>query len=182
MHSDFICRIYVICVCSWIVVSNRPWLYEQNVGVLQETKTVYPLRAHGSIPIFDEVRVAHLFPPCVMSALCCHCLWIVYSWLSLRFSLSTIINNFYLNRTCFRRSFHFKKSGFIIRCLQWFKVFVSFVIFIMTEHLNLIYGFWLTHRYLQTIPLQICLSTTPLHGRESNLNIDKNYKKLKSDQ
>ena len=122
-----------MCVCSWIVVSNRPWLYEQNVDVLQETKTVYPLRAHGSIPIFDEVRVAHLFTSCVMSALCCHCLWIVYSWLSLRFSLSTIINNFYFNRTCFRRSFLFKKSGFIIRCLQWFKVFVSFVIFIMTR-------------------------------------------------
>jgi hypothetical protein len=62
---------------------------------------LYNLHEHlGSPPDFGGVRVAHLFrflwcvavfhlsSSCSLFAQCCQCLWIVHSWLSLRFYLT----------------------------------------------------------------------------------------------
>jgi hypothetical protein len=58
-----------------------------------------PVLVGSVLLIFLVFCVEFLFSSCVLCTQCCQCLWIVHSWLLLRFSLTFISNWKHLNRS-----------------------------------------------------------------------------------
>ena len=85
-----------------IVVANTYWLHEQHVGYFIRGRHYLPFAGAWVhlrvlvrsvmviVLVFCVVFLFCLSSSCILCTLCCQFLWIVHSWLSLRFSLTFI--------------------------------------------------------------------------------------------
>ena len=100
----FLRRFYFLSSITDNTVIGLDYMHMSNMAVSYKKQELLTLHEHlGSPPVFGWVRGAHLFSflccvfgvlfvfvLCLVFSQICRCLWIVYSWLSLCFSLTFI--------------------------------------------------------------------------------------------